>query len=49
MRVVSKAAALLVPTSENALFAASNRVIEINKLFLTVTADVNKAVYAPVC
>jgi hypothetical protein len=26
-----------------------NCLIEINKLFLTVTANVNKAVYAPVC
>jgi hypothetical protein len=49
MRVVSKAAALLMHTAGNALFATSNCLIEINKLFLTVTANVNKAVYAPVC
>jgi hypothetical protein len=49
MRVVSKAAPWLVPTAANALFATSNCLVEINKLFLTVTANVNKAVYAPVC
>jgi hypothetical protein len=31
MRVVIKAAALLVPIAVNALFATSNRLIEINK------------------
>jgi hypothetical protein len=49
MRVVSKAASWLVLTPGNPLFATSNCLIEINKLFLTVTANVNKAVYAPVC
>jgi hypothetical protein len=49
MRVVSKAAAWLVLTAANALFATSNCLVEIYKLFLTVTANVNKAVYAPVC
>jgi hypothetical protein len=49
MRVVSKGASLLVLTPGNALFATSNCLVEIYKLFLTVTANVNKAVYAPVC
>jgi hypothetical protein len=49
MRFVRERSAMLMHIPGNALFAKSNCLIEINKLFLTVTANVNKAVYAPVC
>jgi hypothetical protein len=50
MRVVSKAAAFIMLAARKPAFSQHQTgLFEINKLFLTVTANVNKAVYAPVC